>query len=154
MSNFFGLDILAIVSGGAIASRDNTGTPPSANPTDMDEEMAEAVEEILTELGKILEYKVSSTDDYDASAGTIATGIVSSHFEKSIPPYQVALGQVDGTTIQIGDLVTGIAGQGLTFIPEKNMTVVIDGQVWKIAELGPIYSGEQIALYLLILRKT
>ncbi len=48
---------------------------------------------------------------------------------------------------------TYLPSQGLTFIPDRQMKVVMDGLTWTIAdEIGRVYTGDKVGLYILYLK--
>jgi hypothetical protein len=49
--------------------------------------------------------------------------------------------------------MTYIAAEGLTFTPKPGIRVGIDSDVWQAVAVQPIYTGELIACWGLLLRK-
>jgi hypothetical protein len=154
MSIGFG-DISALMSGGAVSSLGAyvPGAPVYGTETVLDKEILPEVVEILNEYGKILNYYMYPSYSYDETTGKGTEGASSIINAKSIPPYEVKLEYVDGDLVQVGDMLTGVAGLDIEFTPDLGIEVKFDGQTWRVVRYEPIYSGERIALYLFQLRK-
>ena len=149
-----GADLVAVFSGGLL---EHVAVPTApvgaATSTVLDDELLEAVYDIIDEFGKIVTFWIYPDQDYDPTIGENTLGDPTQYSKKVIPPYQINLKYVDGKLIKLGDLLTGIAAQDIEFTPTLKMKITIDSNIWTIININPIYSGEQIALYLLQLRK-
>jgi hypothetical protein len=60
---------------------------------------------------------------------------------------------IDGDTIEKGDIRVHLAAQGLQFVPKAGMMATYDSRKWLIAGEYPIYSGEQVCIFELQLRR-
>lgn len=120
--------------------------------TVLDKKILPIVLKTINKYGKCLTYTVNSTSEHDVSTGNviIATNDV---LRLSIPPFKPELKYIDGDLIRTDDFFSGIAAQGLPFTPIRGMIVAIDGVKYRILNLKPIYSGNQIAMYEFQLRK-
>lgn len=142
------IQVQTLVAGGSVSG------VISANATEMDTEFVPLALEMIEEFGKTVEIKIYPDAVYDVVQGETTVGDYVRYVKKIIPPYPYEQKYINGDIIQMGDLQTGIAGSGLGFVPEPGLTTItIDSTVWKIVNMKPIYSGEQIALFLLQLRK-
>lgn len=56
--------------------------------------------------------------------------------------------------VQAGDKKVSIAGKVVEIAPVPLCTVTIDGKAFTVVEVAAIYSGEDVALYVLKCRKT
>ncbi len=88
---------------------------------------------------------------YDRTTGSVnnPTAPVT---RKVTPPSAVKLGMIDGDVVQVGDMQCLVAASGLTFTPERSMTVTVAGQTWTIQMVQPLQSGDEIAAYKLFMR--
>lgn len=122
--------------------------------TDLDREILPEVVSVLEEFGATGIFTTYPARTYDKIAGKMELGApVIFADQKVIPPYDAAFMMKDDSSIQKGDMVTGIAGN-CGFLPEASFTTLeIKGAVWNTVKVKPIYSGDDIALYLLILRR-
>ncbi|RKY09813.1 MAG: hypothetical protein DRP56_02105 [Planctomycetota bacterium] len=137
-----------LIAGGSISG------VVSANATEMDETFVPLAVEMLDEFGKAAVIKTYPDGAYDPTAGETVVGDMVSYAKNIMPPYPYEQKYIDGDVIQVGDLQTALAGNGLEFTPEPGLTViVIDTLEWNIVNMMPLYSGEQIALFMLQLRK-
>lgn len=125
----------------------------SNNETQLDKKLGPKVINILMSVGKVLHYFSPSSKTFNTETRSVQENMVGVYSKKSIPPYEINLEYVDGKTIRQGDLMTGIAGKDLEFTPEEGMRVLIDGDVWNIVSIEPIYTGILVALYLFQLRR-
>ena len=60
---------------------------------------------------------------------------------------------IDGDTIEMGDIRVHLAGYNLPFTPKAGMMATYDDKKWLIAGEFPIYSGEQVCIFELLLRR-
>jgi len=137
-----------LVAGGSVSG------VVSGYMTELDQDFVPLATELIDEMGKTVVFKTYPDAAYDEVEGETDLGDVVSYTKKIIPPFNYDQKYIDGEVIKVGDMQTGIAGQGLEFTPEPGLVeVIIDEQTWNIVNMMPLYSGEQIALFLLQLRK-
>jgi len=131
---------LAMQTGGVVAEETIT-------PTALDLKIQPQVKKILDDYGKeITFYQKSSTYNPSTGEGTVTE---TSKVEKCIPPYQVEKKFITGD-IKSTDLMTGLVPQN--WKPKLTDRAVIDGRDYSIMAVQPIYTGELIGLFLLVLR--
>jgi len=151
-----GGDLVALFTGGwlEIAEAGTVPTPPTVSSTNtaLDTKMLAKAIKIINKLGKTVIFTMYPAASYDATTGKTTQGDSVSYSKKVIPPYDVELKYVDGDLIKVGDMLSGVAASGIEFTPANGAMVTIDSQVWEIVRVSPVYSGEQVALYLLQLR--
>lgn len=122
--------------------------------TSLDDALLPAVTSILTELGKDLTYVLregQAAGEYDLVSGDVVDHTDASEISaKSLPPGNYSHYFTDKATLKDGDLQTGVAGENLVFDPEGvgMLQVIIDGRTWTVMNKQPVYSGEQICLWL------
>ncbi len=125
--------------------------------TELDDELVPETFDLIEEFGKEVQFEVLTTQDYDSTVGqTVEVPVWTAR--KITPPDKVALFLVDGDLIQVGDMEAFVAAQDLPFTIERNMNVDLDkldgdGEIWTIADFGPVRTGEQVAMYRLQLRR-
>ena len=97
---------------------------------------------------------------YDAATGDVASASDTLTSVKIAPPSPVTTRQIDAeASFQPGDAVTYIAASGLAVIPTLQMGIRIPdpdkstSHEWVIVVRTPIYTGDEIALYELGLRR-
>jgi hypothetical protein len=97
---------------------------------------------------------VREVETYDPSTGknTVAS---TSYTITTSPPAPYNQNRVNGTTILQGDLQVLIAGDGFPATePDINTDkVVFEGERWQVVASNPVYSGEQIAMWEVQLRR-
>lgn len=91
--------------------------------------------------------------NYNPKTGTTDKIPGSSDLVKIIPPDKYQRTFIEGDLIEDGDLVTGMATLDAPKVPEKGMSIDLDGSVWRIVRVQPVYSGELIAFHELQLRQ-
>jgi len=121
--------------------------------TELDTELIPEILEILEEFGKDAVFQVPATKTYDPTTGDVTEGSVTSHTKKITPPAPYKQGYVKDDLIQVGDVQVYLAASGLTFTPTNGYAVVFDSMTWRIEYANPIYTGELVALWELLLRK-
>jgi len=108
---------------------------------------------IVTKYGLDAEFEVMLVSQYSAeSGGTVETGPVT-HTKKVSPPSPFEQRFIDGVAIRQDDLEVYLPGSGLEFTPAVDMTVRIEKVAYRVVAAGPVYSGEQVAVFRLQLRR-
>lgn len=124
-------------------------------PTEIDTEIRPEIVSLANELGKNIIFNIRAEGIFNTSTNKVTKGVLNSETVRALPPAAPKRELIDGTLIRHGDLFVAIPAQGLTFNPiTANIeTVLIDGELWKRQSVNPVYSGEQICMYKLHLRK-
>jgi len=71
----------------------------------------------------------------------------------SSPPEPVNNQRIDGTAIQVGDMLTLLKSLNLGFTPSIGDRVTIGADLWQVVGVTPLYSGALVAAYELQLRQ-
>ncbi len=121
--------------------------------TEFDTEFIALALELINEAGKQVAFKTVSQGAYDAATGKVAGGTVSTFSSKVSPPEAYHQRYIDGDTVQVGDVSIMLPSASAGFVPAINTVVTIDGLEWRVVGFNPVYSGEQVALYKLQLRR-
>jgi len=58
-----------------------------------------------------------------------------------------------GGLIQTGDRMIAVEGEGLKFTPVADGLIAFGAQTWKVVEPGPVYAGDEVALYEIQVRR-
>ena len=150
-------DRIALLSGGVLEQIPATTSPVSGTPTELDTELRQTVYELIDELGKTA-MLVAPDLTYDPQTGKKTEAEESQISLKMIPPYPYEEKFINGDTIRMGDMRTGIAaidsnGDSISFVPEAGYELRFDEDVWSILAVLPIYSGQLPCLYMMQLRK-
>lgn len=125
----------------------------SGDKTQLDEKIGQKVINMLLSRGVALPYLTNGDESFDAETRTVNFNDAGVYNVNSIPPYNFKKKYVDGKTVRQGDLITGVPGLNLEFIPVPGMRVIINEVIWNLQSVSPVYSGESIALYILHVRK-
>ncbi len=116
--------------------------------TELDDQIRPEVLDIVQELGKAIEFRVT-TEAYDVASGVTTPLSVQWVSVKCSPPsqYQISRdGEPDKLMETLGTLVPAL---GLTFEPKVEQIVRFDGRERRIVSVGKIYSGDLIAAFVL-----
>ena len=117
----------------------------------LDAEMRDLAVELAEELGKAVTVQEVESE-YDPVAGkTVET--VTDHDVYAAPPVAFNVRQLDSSVVQIGDQQLSIPAQSIAIEPSTKDRVLMDGETWQIQRVEPTYSGDQVALYTLHLRR-
>ena len=127
---------------------DITGTP-----TEFDLEFVPMALDMIEEFGKLAVFSTTPQQGFDPTKGEAINIDPLNYIRKISPPFPYEQKYIDGNMIQQDDCWAYLASSGLNFTPLKGMSVTFDRLVFKIMTIKPIYSGEQICLFLLQLRK-
>lgn len=120
--------------------------------TELDDQLVPAVLELINDLGKVAVARVKSNQAYTESTGDV-TESATDYTVKILPPERFDIGYIDGDVIRVSDLKTAVAASGLAFTPKLGMLVIFDSGTYTTISVSPVYSGEQIAMWELQLRK-
>lgn len=114
--------------------------------------MAAVALRLINKFGKTVSFNVVSGESYDPTTGG-TTGASSSTVNRKIsPPSPVSFLLDAFPNAKPGTAECFVAASGLTFTPSVNQQLTIDSVVWTITELMPIYSGDDIAAYGMLIR--
>jgi hypothetical protein len=103
------------------------------------------------DFGKAFTIKELTGSTYDPGTGTnvpsytdhAVTGVVRSYREDLI----------DGSSVQVGDLSVQVPAAQLTFTPDTDDDVILDGNTWSVVNVRRTYGGDQVAYFRLQVRK-
>ena len=118
----------------------------------LDAEMRDLAVDLAEELGKSVTVEEVTGSEYDPSAGTTVE-TTEAHDVHAAPPVAFSVQQLDSSVVQVGDQQLSIPAASLAFEPTTDDRVLMDGETWQIKRVEPTYSGEQVALYTLHLRR-
>lgn len=121
-------------------------------PTSLDTKIRPKVKEILASYGKDVTVQTLSVREYDPTTGDTEESGEEAHVVKASPPWPVDLKYFDETTVEVGDAMIIIAAKDLPFTPANRQRVTIDSRKWHVVRHVPVYSGEQVAAYMLHIR--
>lgn len=120
--------------------------------TELDLELGPVVVELLTEFGKDITFTIGGDNDYDPKTGITDQDGQTTVVLKGSPPTPVRYFGGDSVARE-GDSRTYIASSGLTFTPKPGLVVEIDSEKWQVVSVTPIYTGELVGAYGLLLRR-
>lgn len=103
--------------------------------------------------GKESTLTVRTGGGYDASDGSYDAPSEANHTVFCTPPQPFHRSVIDGDRVRQDDFTTSVAAQGLSVVPDTSAKLTFDGAVYAIVGVTPVYSGAQIAAYLLHCRK-
>lgn len=120
-------------------------------PGKLDSVMVPLANALIGDFGKTVSYKQRASS-YDAASGkTTFTETVTSAIIAPPEPYKQS--RVDGSVVQMGDVMTAIAGSAISFVPEISDRVLLNDVDWQVVGVNPVFSGELVAMYELQLRQ-
>lgn len=120
--------------------------------TSLDSELVPEVLALLAEVGKTVVFRVPGTKRYDAVTGTVTNAAPKEYTKKIIPP-EIIDAEQENDTEKRAKAKTGVAGSGLEFTPSPKTIIQIDGIEWRIDEANPVYSGDDICLWELVIKR-
>ena len=100
---------------------------------------------LIAKYGKNVTFTKTTAGTFDPVTGTTIGSTSTDTVVKIAPPAAVDVAEVNGTSIQTGDLKVSVAA--LDYTPDINQTVTIDGATYDVVSVSPVYSGELVALY-------
>ena len=121
--------------------------------TAFDNKMIPEILALVAQYGKTVTITLDGTSLYDPETGYGTQGYPTEYDVKVTPPEQYERQFFEGETVKIGDARVWLPASGLEFTPVISMKVDFDNQTWTVQSVLPIYTGEQIALYGLQIRR-
>lgn len=120
--------------------------------TALDVRMIPRVFEMVQRLGKPITFHVLSGGSYDPSTRRVVNGSETLVDLRVTPPQRVKLQFQPDATLKEGDAEVYLPAQDLTFEPTVGWPVTIDSVMYAVVKVEKIYSGEQVALWRVVLR--
>jgi len=119
--------------------------------TALDLSLGATVVNLIARLGKTVSFTVKTVGAYDETTGHAAESDPVVYSKKVSPPDKYDRRLVDGHTIQKDDLKVIVPGKDLEWNPltlaVSNIVVTIDGKLFNVIKVTPIYSGDDVAAY-------
>ena len=122
-------------------------------PTVLDDALVPAALDMINRFGRNMEFTNPRDKSYDPATGIGSESICRSLTAKASPPIDYEQRYIDGESVKRGDARIFLAGSGLAFTPERDMTVKFDSITFKAISVIIYYSGELIAAYEVQLRR-
>lgn len=106
---------------------------------------------LVNQFGKTVTLRRTPKSVYDPETGTGGDDqILTDYSVKVTPPTDFMLKRVEGTLIGEGDQVISLPALNAPIVPNKDTDIVIiEDEEWKIRQIGNLWSGEQVAMYIL-----
>lgn len=121
--------------------------------TALDTTLIPKIKSIIEDYGKNVAFVVPGVASYDPDDGSVIESGVQKYTVKATPPANYKADMIDGDTIQDNDCMINISASGLLFTPENGREVTFDSQSWRIMSVQTAYTGEDIGLYEIQLRR-
>lgn len=120
--------------------------------TILDSAMRETASRLLGTYGKELTLRRDVRSDYRPASGDF---LVETHIDDTFRGFFVDYNakQIDGTLVQAGDRQVLAAAKDLPEAPRAGDHVMIDAETWDVIHVKADWSGEQVALYTMQVRK-
>ena len=118
----------------------------------LDTKIIPKVLEILTKYGMSITMVEISGGTYDPATGENTGETTTDHSVKIAPP-SPGIGYIINDLVKEGDMETTIATSGLTIDFDNQLEFTLDSKKWKVIHHTPMYSGDSIAAYQLLLRQ-
>lgn len=136
----------------AVGLLTSTVTCLAGDPTDLDDRLLPTALRILQKLGRSVTFETPGTKTYDPATGATTFSGVQAFSGQASPPLSFERKYVDGDIVRRGDARLILANQDLQFTPTLAHVVQFDGTEWQTVRVDPLYSGEQIAAWVLQIR--
>jgi hypothetical protein len=115
--------------------------------TILDDIIPDKVVAILATYGKDTTFYVDTDPVYSPATGSVTSSGTTAYVIKASPPYPYKRQYINEDTIQEGDVQVLIAPQ-TAWAPTNGQKFVISGQAFRAVSVEPIYSGDDVAAYL------
>lgn len=125
--------------------------------TNLDDKFRPLAASLIAKFGKSITLTGAASDPvYDPSTGGVTAGTPSTQIVKAlIEDYSLhSVGAAFSSgLILTGDKKISIAARGLIVSPTPGFMVTLNGVVWNVVNVQETWSGEQVAMYALQVRK-
>jgi hypothetical protein len=121
--------------------------------TALDTALIPKIKSIIEDFGKSVVFTVHGIAEYDPDEGSVVESGSTDYTVKATPPENYSRNLVDGDMIQENDCRISISASGLSFTPKNGMPVVFDNENWRVVAVETGYTGEDIGLYSMQLRR-
>ena len=125
-------------------------------PTTLDIRLIPKVNTLINKYGKPVTFTRKTPGAYNPATLESAVSGTLQLSAKVTPPQNFDSRYVDGDMIRRDDLQVILAAKSLevsSFTPRRGDEITISGETFRIEQVSPIYSGEQIAAYTYQLRR-
>lgn len=122
-------------------------------PTILDTKLIPKILAKVIKYGKTVDFVVPATKVHAPETGIVTETNPTTYSKKVTPPEPYIEGYAPPESIRVGDSKIYLPSSGLEFTPTRGYLVQFDSTKWRMENVNPIYTGEQIALYELQLRK-
>jgi len=130
-----------------------TARTASSEYTTLDLRLLPKVQVIVQRLGIDATFTVVSGDAYDPTTGDKSAGTPTDYTKKVTPFEMYDERYIDGDVVKAGDVKVLLPAKSLEFDPTTGIDVTVALSEYKVIRQVPIYTGEQIGLYELQLRR-
>lgn len=122
--------------------------------TELDIRLVPRVLTLVKKYGQQATFKLPLLKEYDRETGKARDVQPTDYVGYVTPPSPFEVKPKDGDNILSGDLKTYLAAKDLEFTPAVGMKVVLaDETEWVAVSVGRIYTGVEVALWVLQLRR-
>lgn len=119
--------------------------------TSLDNRFRPLAHNLIAKYGKDVTFTKTTAGTYDPVTGTTTGSTTTDTSVKVTPPSAFDIKEVNGTSIQTGDVKVSTAA--VDYVPDINQSVTFDGNTYNIISVSPVYSGDLVAKYDCQLRK-
>ena len=121
--------------------------------TALDTALIPKIKSIIDLYGKSVVFTVHGITEYDPDEGSVVESGSTDYTVKSTPPENYSRNLVDGDMIRENDCRISISASGLSFTPTNGMPVVFDNENWRVVSVATEYTGDDIGLFSMQLRR-
>lgn len=120
--------------------------------TELDQKFLPLVTRLLDRFGKNVTFKIRTGTTFNTLTGERTAGTIVEYVRKVSPPSKFERFFSSNEASIEADLEVLLAAEGLTFALKKSDIVEIDSSDYEILQIEPIYSGELVCAYRLMLK--
>lgn len=118
----------------------------------LDATLRPTADRLIGKLGKSATLTRESQGTFDPGSGTYTGGGTTDYSVTVTPPRRFRQDQIDGQLVQQNDFEVSVAALNLSIAPTQgddatSDTLTMDGTVYQIIRVQPVYSGQLVAYY-------
>lgn len=110
-------------------------------------------QKVIDKFGKSVTLRIVTAGSYDPATRTATNSDADQTVNAVITNPPAGSQFRESGTVRLGDRMVTIPAKNLTTVPDTSSLVVIDSREYEVVEVNPVYSGDQVAIYELLVRR-
>lgn len=120
----------------------------------LDAPLRSVSQKVIDKFGQSVTLRIVTAGSYDPSTRTASNTDADQTVNGIITKPSLGASQFsEAGAVRLGDRQVTIPAKNLTTVPDTSSLVVIDSKEYEVVEVNPVYSGDEVAIYELLVRR-